>query len=64
MAYAQQLCALSQTSIRAAKAMINAMSAPGQRRDAFDQVFAESFSGPDFAEGRQAFLARRAPKFS
>jgi enoyl-CoA hydratase/carnithine racemase len=64
MAYAAQLSALSQTSIRAAKAMINAMGAPDKADAAsFDQVFAESFSGPDFAEGREAFLARRAPKF-
>jgi hypothetical protein len=62
--YAAQLSALSQTSIRAAKVMINAMGAPDNADAAsFDQVFAESFSGPDFAEGREALLARRKPKF-
>ena len=58
------LCANSQWSIRQAKRMIR-RALDGQ---AFDDattraISIESFSGPDFAEGRAAFLEKRPPAF-
>ncbi len=63
-AYAEGLAALSQTSIRAAKAIVNliADSAPDGRARAAS-IAAASFAGPDFEEGFRAFLDKRPPHF-
>ena len=62
--FAAELAALSPASIRAAKAMVNAITAPDPTRAAaLRPQFEATFSGPDFAEGRAAFLARRPPRF-
>lgn len=60
--YATGLADLSPASIRQAKATINAL-APATSDPALLSGFAALFSGPDFAEGRAAFLERRAPRF-
>lgn len=62
LAYAETLAALSPASLRVTKATLNALSAPPDRPDLTRAIDA-LFSGPDFAEGRRAFLARRRPEF-
>lgn len=65
-AYATGLADLSPASLRATKAIINSLSSlPQEQVDqaALDHSFAALFTGPDFAEGRTAFLARRKPQF-
>ena len=61
--YAGSLRAQSQFSIRASKRLINGLAAgtatPGQFAAEAESVAA----GPDFTEGRRAFLARETPKF-
>jgi enoyl-CoA hydratase/carnithine racemase len=62
--YAEALAGLSPASIRAAKAMVNAITAPDPARAAAQsRLFEATFAGPDFAAGRAAFLARRPPRF-
>jgi enoyl-CoA hydratase/carnithine racemase len=60
--YAETLARLSPASIAQAKATVNAL-APACADPALLAGFAALFSGSDFAEGRAAFLARRAPEF-
>jgi enoyl-CoA hydratase/carnithine racemase len=60
--YAETLARLSPASIAQAKATVNAL-APACADPALLAGFAALFSGPDFAEGRAAFLGRRAPEF-
>jgi enoyl-CoA hydratase/carnithine racemase len=62
LAYAETLAALSPASLRVTKATLNALSAPPDRPDLTRAIDA-LFTGPDFAEGRRAFLARRRPSF-
>jgi enoyl-CoA hydratase/carnithine racemase len=59
--YARDLAALSQTSIRGAKRMVEA-GLRGADADLRALVEAAA-SGADFREGRAAFTARRRPKF-
>lgn len=61
-AYAETLAAMSPASLAQAKATIDAM-APRVADPALEAAFAALFSGPDFAEGRAAFLEKRAPRF-
>jgi len=63
-AYAQGLAALSQNSIRTAKAMIAAIEAgAASETPELEALFAAAFAHPDFAEGYSAFLAKRKPRF-
>jgi enoyl-CoA hydratase/carnithine racemase len=65
-AYATDLADLSPASLRATKSIVNSLSPlPGETNGtrALDQTFAALFTGPDFAEGRSAFLERRKPAF-
>ena len=58
------LCANSQWSIRQAKRMVRRALDGQERDDAVTRgVSVDSFTGPDFAEGRAAFMAKRAPDF-
>jgi len=60
--YAEALAEVSPASLRATKAIINglATAAPDPSLQA---IFEEVFAGPDFIEGRRAFLERRRPSF-
>ena len=64
-AFAQQLAGLSQYTIRHVKDVVRRILA-GQTKD--DAVTAErsmkGFHGPDYREGRDAFMAKRQPKFT
>ncbi len=58
------LCANSQWSIRQAKRMVRRALDGQAIDDAITRgVSLDSFTGPDFAEGRAAFMAKRAPQF-
>lgn len=61
-AYAALLAELSPASHRVTKATINALSTP-RETPAITAAFEALFTGPDFAEGRAAFLAKRKPAF-
>lgn len=63
--YAKQLGAVSQYSLRTAKATINAIArgADAATPDLLDR-FEASFQGQDFQEGYRAFLEKRPPSFS
>ncbi len=61
-AYARELAALSQTSIRGAKAMIDALGGDGPEVGLRALVEAAA-QGEDFQEGRAAYAERRRPKF-
>jgi len=63
-AYAADLAALSATSIRTAKQVINALVTPGQPGEAAARaVITAAFAGADFAEGKRAFQEKRKPRF-
>lgn len=63
-AYAAQLCAMSQTSIRIAKRMVNAIKAGADHEtEALRVDFERAFDGKDFREGYDAFLSKRKPRF-
>jgi enoyl-CoA hydratase/carnithine racemase len=62
-AYARELSKLSQTSIRGAKAMVEAALA-GEPADTLRAHVEAAALGADFREGRQAFAEKRRPKFS
>jgi len=63
--YARMLTQVSPASLRVTKATVNALSpipgAAATNLDTVDREIAALFSGPDFAEGRAAFMARRKP---
>ncbi len=63
-AFAQQLCNLSQFTIRAVKTTVNEIIA-GETNDnvVSRRLRAAAFEGPDYREGRAAFLEKRKPKF-
>lgn len=61
-AHAEILAGLSPASIRQAKRTVNALAATACD-PAIAKGLAALFQGPDFAEGRAAFLERRKPRF-
>jgi enoyl-CoA hydratase/carnithine racemase len=62
--YATELARLSQQSIRGAKIAVDAIAdGLGEESPAFRALIERSAAGEDFAEGRSAFLAKRAPGF-
>jgi enoyl-CoA hydratase len=63
-AYAEELCQRSRASVLAAKRIINGLTDPDEtRRQGLQDAYEQTFAGPDFAEGRAAFLAKRPPMF-
>jgi enoyl-CoA hydratase/carnithine racemase len=64
-AYAERMAELSQTSLKGAKRMLG-RALDGQKRDDAETLaeFVEALTGPDFREGRDAFLSKRRPNFS
>ena len=64
-AFAENLCGLSQYTIRAVKQTVNAI-ADGETHDspATREVQKAAFSSPDYREGRDAFLEKRPSKFT
>ncbi len=63
-AYAGELARLSQRSIRGAKIAIEAIAGGlGAETPAFRAMVEGAAAGEDFAEGRSAFLDKRAPQF-
>ena len=63
LAYAESLAALSPASLRVTKATVDAVASGLGRRDDIARAFETTFTGPDFAEGRSAFLEKRKPRF-
>jgi enoyl-CoA hydratase/carnithine racemase len=64
MAYAGELSGLSQHSIRGAKAAVAAISGGlRQESDPFRALVEQAALGADFAEGRKAFVEKRAARF-
>jgi enoyl-CoA hydratase/carnithine racemase len=64
-AYASELAHLSQYAIRGEKSAIDAIARGVDRESpGFRALIEQAAAGEDFAEGRSAFLAKRAPRFS
>lgn len=64
-AFAEELCALSQYTIRATKHMISEIvKGVSEETERTRRLAADSFEGPDYREGRDAFLEKRPPKFT
>ena len=64
-AFAEQLCGLSQYTIRAVSQMVRRIQ-KGQSRDDAETMAISlgAFDGPDYKEGRDAFLAKRKAAFT
>jgi enoyl-CoA hydratase/carnithine racemase len=63
-AYAEGIAGLSPESIRTAKVIVNRLSEPdAEACRELHALYEASFLGPDFAEGRRAFLEKRPPDF-
>jgi enoyl-CoA hydratase/carnithine racemase len=63
-AYASELASLSQRSIRGAKLAVEAIAdGLDEESPAFRAMIEQASAGEDFAEGRAAFLNKRAPQF-
>lgn len=62
--FADSLCGLSQFTIRAVKTIIAEISAGATDENAVSRKLrADAFAGPDYKEGRAAFLEKRQPRF-
>lgn len=62
--YLDVLSSVSGTSVRTAKAMIDAIAGGASEETAeLRQLFASTFESDDFAEGYRAFLDKRRPEF-
>jgi enoyl-CoA hydratase/carnithine racemase len=63
--YVATLANLSQFSIRATKAMIGEIAAGASAETELSRrLFADGFAGEDLAEGAEAFLEKRRPRFT
>jgi enoyl-CoA hydratase/carnithine racemase len=64
LGYARGMAELSQTSVRGCKRAVDAIAAGmGQETRAYRALTEAAAFGPDFAEGRAAFAAKRTAKF-
>jgi enoyl-CoA hydratase/carnithine racemase len=65
LAFAEQLCALSQFTIRAVKQIVAEILNGAVEDTELSRRLTESqFEGPDYLEGRRAFLEKRKPAFT
>ena len=65
MAFAGHLCGLSQFTIRATKTVIrDILNGAVAETETSRGLFEEQFRSADYIEGRNAFLAKRAPNFT
>lgn len=64
-AFAETMAALSQYSVRAAKQVLGQVAdGATEETELSRRLAAEAFDGPDYREGRDAFLAKRPPRFT
>lgn len=64
LALAEQMTHNAPNSVRAAKAVVNMISAGiDSETPASKRYYDESFSSPEFLEGARAFMEKRTPKF-
>ncbi|MDP6344067.1 MAG: enoyl-CoA hydratase-related protein [Alphaproteobacteria bacterium] len=64
-AFARQLCDLSQFTIRAVKSIVEEiLDGAAEETETSQRLRVEAFDGPDYLEGRSAFLEKRPPKFT
>jgi enoyl-CoA hydratase/carnithine racemase len=64
-AFAEELCNLSQFTIRAVKTTVREIIAGAKDdTDVSSELRAKAFENPDYFEGRDAFLQKRKPKFT
>lgn len=61
--YVAELLAVSSHSVRTHKRLLRALRPDAEIGEAFARAFVEAAMGPDFAEGRAAFMAKRRPVF-
>ena len=65
LGYARGMAELSQTSVRGCKRAVDAIAAGiVQETPGFRALTEAAAFGPDFAEGREAFAAKRTAKFT
>ncbi len=65
LAFAGQLCELSQFTIRAVKQIVaEIVNGAVEDTDLSRRLFESQFEGPDYIEGRRAFLEKRKPEFT
>ena len=65
LAFARQLCGLSQFTIRAVKQIVGEIVNGAVAETAVSQRLLErAVRGPDYLEGRRAFLEKRPPVFT
>ena len=64
-AFAENLCSLSQFTVRAVKAMVSEiLEGATDETETSDRLREEGFQGSDYIEGRDAFLEKRQAKFT
>jgi enoyl-CoA hydratase len=64
-AFAEQLCSLSQFTIRAVKQIVaEILNGAVEDTELSKRLFESQFEGPDYIEGRRAFLEKRKPAFT
>jgi len=61
--YVAELLAASSHSVRMHKRLLRALRPDAEIGEDFARAFVEAATGPDFAEGRAAFMAKRRPSF-
>ena len=65
LAFARRLCALSQFSIRAVKAIVGEIvNGATEETESARRLFEAQFQSADYIEGRAAFLEKREPDFT